>query len=243
MIIGNLECMVMYTGEPTFNDCVASIVDQTVKASKTFIVKDFFPLNESINERHRRMEKEISIKVDADMILYPDCFKILFEQLKVAGENYWGISAMLLDPFLGEIGGVHIQRSEHLKNIRVPNVIGCDRWLAEQMKDKGYLYKEVPIVVGVHKSDWSLEAIFKRQVRVGQKHAYFGSAKYEDIVGRIKKKWDAGDQRAYLALIGYCYGLLVSTKEEKGKDFMQDEWERISRLIDKGIIPISGEKT
>lgn len=236
MLVKDLETMIMYTGETTYKECMGSVRRQTYQPARTIVIENVFPLNSSINERHRRMELPYSIKVDADMILYQGAFEALYKEIKQLGTEYWGISGMLLDPFLDEMGGVHIQRTEYLKDIEVPNRIGADRWLAKLMKSKGYKHKEFPVVLGEHRSDWSLEAIFKRHVRVGQKDIYFQSAKKGLIENKLIQKVQAGNRRARLALFGYQYGLTVPDKKEKGANYMEKEWIRVEQFINEGAI-------
>lgn len=236
ILIEDLECTVIHTNEPTVDACLESVRNQTYRANKIRIIKDVFPLNESINERHRSLELPFSVKVDADMVLYPNCFAALYKAIKSSDARCWGISAKLLDPFLGEMGGVHIQRSDWIRNIRVPNVIGCDRWLMKEMEQKGYFHKEVPMVLGEHRCDYSLENIFKRHIKLGQKQACHKNTLYEDIVGRMKSSWIKGNEKTFLALLGYSYGLLTPSIEEKDKGFADKEWKRVKKLIASKVI-------
>lgn len=236
IFIEDLECTIMHTGEPTIDECLEAVRNQTYRPSKIRMIENVSPLNESINERHRSLKLPFSVKVDADMILYPDCFKTLYKAIKGSSARCWGVSARLLDPFIGEMGGVHIQRSDLIRDIKVPNIIGCDRWLMKEMQKKGYLHKEIPRVLGTHKCDWSLENIFKRHVKLGQKQAYHKNTKYEDIVERMKDNWERGNKKIFLALIGYSYGLLVPSVVERDEHFMAEEWERIKELIESKVI-------
>jgi len=236
-VIDNLECSIMWCGEPTFAECLASIKAQTYTPSHIEIIKDVSPLNVSINTRHNKLKKKYSVKVDADMILYPCCFEILYKKIMELGDSYWSVSVMLEDPFIGKMGGVHIQRSEYIKNVTVPNIIGCDRFLSDLMKKQGYKWLEIKQAYGEHKCDWSHETVFKRHMRMGQKHAYFKSYRHNDWIRSIGRKWLEGNPQAFTALAGYCHGLLTYASTEKDKHFGKFEYEKYETLMKEGIVP------
>ena len=238
VIIDDLECTIMFCGEPAFlfDNCLEKVRNQTFLPKKIEVIENISPINEAVTMRHRKMDLPYSIKVDADMILRPACFEILYKAIKNSSIHCWAVSALLTDSLQDTIGAIHIQKTEYLKDVVVPNVLGCDRWLAEEMKKQGLFHQELPVVLGEHRSDWSLEAAFKRFVRVGQKEAYFRMTKAGVTAKKLSAKWNEGSGVAGLALIAYCYGLLTPDKKEKGKDFMNDEWGRIEKLIEDKVI-------
>ena len=236
-IIKDLECSIIWMGEPTFDACYKSIERQTYVPDYIHIIKDISPLNEAINERHRRMGGVFSVKVDADFILYPECFETLYKAMQKKGERYYAVSGLVNDTFMGPIGGVHLERSALVKPIKVPNVIGCDRYIQKVMLKKGYAFYEISKVLGEHVVDWSLENVFSRYFRVGQKHSHFGTKRHNDYIKSIGRKWMEGDRKAFIALMGYCHGLFIHDSEEKGKGFAKEKIQQVKRLIKEGVIP------
>jgi len=238
-LIEDLECTVMWCGEPTLDECLASIDGQSYLPAYVDIIRDVSPLNESINERHRRMSRKFSVKVDADFILRKNCFQVLYETMKENGLEYYAVSGLVDDTFMGPIGGVHLERTACVKNIEVPNVIGCDRWLSNQARARGYKFYETHQVLAEHRVDWSWENVFTRYFRLGQKHTYFSTHRHDDYIRKIGERWIYNKNRlAFVALTGYCYGLFVPDNEEKGKNFGKEELEAVRKLIKRGVIPL-----
>ena len=239
----DLECIIMSFDEPTYGCCLESIKRQTFQPARIARVNGVTPISDSIMKRHEIMELPFSVKVDADMILYPECFTVLYTALKTklkAGENkYYAVTAFLEDPLIGRMGAIHLERTELVKEVNVPDVIGCDRVLREKMKRKGFEILEVQSIVGEHWSDWSTSAVFKRHARMGQKHFYYRDKHHEDWIKNLGDKWiNKKNDTAFLALLGYCYGLLTPDVIEKdGNAFMIEEWEAVEELIRDKVIP------
>jgi len=224
-------------GEPTFDACYESIERQTYLPDCIHIIKDISPLNEAINERHKRMGGQFSVKVDADFILYPECFEVLCKAMQKKGEKYYAVSGLVNDTFMGPIGGVHLERSALVKPIKVPNVIGCDRYIQKEMLKKGFRFYEISTVLGNHVVDWSWENVFSRYFRVGQKHCHFGTKRHDDYIKSIGSMWMEGNRMAFIALTGYILGLFVPDDKEKGLGFAEKEILQMKKLIKGGVIP------
>jgi len=237
-VIKDLECIIMSCEEPTYYYCLESVRAQTYSPNRIARIENVSPLSDSINQRHQIMELKYSVKVDADMFLYENCFESLYNALKENNGRYYAATGMLLDPFIGKMGAVHMEKTKLVQHILVEDVIGCDRFVREKMKKKGYTILELDEIVGEHWCDWSDEAIFKRHVRVGQKHFYYRDKHHEDWVKSIGKKWiKENSNAAFLALMGYCYGLLTPDASEKDFTFMGEEWPAIVELMEDKVIP------
>ena len=238
MEIVDLECIVMSCGEPTFEKCVESIKLQTYQPAKMSVIQNVSPINESINARHAAMKLPFSVKVDADMVLYSDCFEIMYEKLKSLSLSHYAVTALLNDPYIGSMGAVHMERTEAVKEIHVPCIIGCDRYVRNRKKKQNEYIWEMSNVVGEHWCNWSVESVFKRHLRVGQKLAYYKGQHYGDWIKEIGDKWYTDDSDdAFIALLGICHGLMTHDDKEKGVDFADKEWQRVKTLIEKGVIP------
>ena len=233
----DVECHIMYCGEPTIDCCIASIDDQTLRPSRIIVIEDVTPINESINERHRNMQKTFSVKVDADCILYPRCFELLYKAMVKKGPEYYATSCLTLDPFVGVEGGIHLERTACLRNLEVPDIIGCDRFIQDEMEKQGYKFFEIPKkVLAEHWSDWSWQQVFKKSMRIGQKHLYF-KVKRHNWIRNFAKRWLEGNSTAFIAVLGYCYGLLNPDGTEKGANFAENELDIIGGMIKSNIIP------
>ena len=81
-----------------------------------------------------------------------------------------------------------MSRTQTMKGVRIPNIIGADRWLRDEMISKGYKYEETQNVLADHSPGYTLESAFKRYFRVGQKSLYYGDKriKWAKILAR---KW------------------------------------------------------
>lgn len=237
-IAEQLECHIMYCGEPTIDCCIRSIEDQTLLPGRITVIEDVTPLYASINERHKNMRLPFSIKIDADCVLYKDCFDILYRAMIRRGDKCYATSVQTLDPFVGQEGGIHLERTEYVKDLVVPDIIGCDRWIRQVMEKRGYEFYEMHHVMAEHWSDWEWEHIFKKSMRIGQKMLYYRSKRYEWI-RNFGKRWlkGKGNAASFIALLGVCYGLLKIDGREKGPDFAEDELGIIRGLISDRVIP------
>lgn len=241
-VIKDLECIIMFCEEPTYLYCLESVKAQTFQPKRIVRIENVTPINESINARHEAMELAYSVKVDADMFLYPECFEKLYRQFEAIDmdklNKYYAVTGMLLDPFIGKMGAIHMEKTDLVRRVIVEDMIGCDRILREKMKKRGYHIFELPSIVGEHWCDYSAEAIFKRHIRVGQKHFYYRDKHHEDWVRNIGKLWvENKNDSAFLALLGYCFGLLTPDDTEKGLRFMEEEWAAVEELIRDGVLP------
>jgi len=175
--------------------------------------------------------------VDADFILYPNCFEVLYKTMRKKGRGYYAVSGLVEDTFMGPIGGIHLERSALVKPLQVPNVIGCDRFIQKEMEKRGYKFYESRQVLARHKVDWSWQNVFSRYFRVGQKHLFYRTQRHEDYIKNIGRKWIEGDSVAFLALLGYCHGLLTPNDKEKSKGFAEEEIKQVESLIGYKVIP------
>lgn len=235
--IDDLECCIISMGEPTLVDCARSLIVQTYLPVHRYTILNVSPLNESINAYHRKMRKKFSIKVDADFILYEDCFEKLYETMLEKGAEYYCVSGLVEDPFFGPIGGIHLYRTDYVKGVVMPNTIGCDRYLDAMMKSGGRKFHEIQETLAEHRVCWNWENVFARYFRAGQKHAHFGSRRHEDYIKNMGRKWMERNRLAFVGLTAYCCGLLTPDDGEKGLGFAKDEIVMMKDLIDKGIIP------
>ncbi len=218
-------------------DCTRSVLAQTYLANYRYAVFNVSPISKAINVYHRRMWKPFSVKVDVDFILHDDCFEKLYKTMLRKGDKYYCVSGLVEDPFFGPIGGIHLYRTSCVKHVVVPDVIGCDRFVAREMDRKGYKFHEIQEVLAQHKVDWSWENVFARYFRAGQKHLYYETRRHEDYVKTMGRKWLEGDRLAFIGLVGYCVGLLTPDDKEKGLGFAKEELDRMRKLIEQGVVP------
>jgi len=234
--IDDLECCIISIGEPTLMDCARSLIVQTYLPSHRYTIFNVSPINESINVYHCKMKKKFSIKVDADFILHEDCFEKLYETMLEKGSEYYCVSGLVEDPFFGPIGGVHLYRTEYVKGIVMPDMIGCDRYLNDMMKSGGSKFYEIQKVLAEHRVCWSWENVFARYFRAGQKHLYYGTRRHDDYVKNMGRKWMEGNRLAFVGLCGYVLGLFTPAGREKGIGFAKKEIAMMKRLIEKGVV-------
>jgi len=183
------------------------------------------------------MWKPFSVKVDADFILHENCFERLYKTMMQKGDKYYCVSGLVEDPFFGSIGGIHLYRTVYVKNLIVPNIIGCDRFIMDEMKRKGYKFYELQEVLAEHQVDWDWENVFTRYFRAGQKHLYYGTHRHEEYIKNMGRKWLEGSRLAFIGLVGYSTGLLSPDYEEKGMNFAEAELSLMKKLIENGVVP------
>jgi len=237
IIIEDLECHIMYCDEPTIDCCIRSIENQSYQPAKTVIIEGVTPINESINERHRQLTLPYSVKVDADCILYKGCFEKLYTNMMKRGELCYATSVGTLDSLLGEEGGLHLERTEYIKDLVVPDIIGCDRYIRAEMERRGYEFYEMADVMAEHWADWSWKAVYARFMRMGQKSLFYRSKRYYDI-RNVAKKWLKKDNvMAYFALAGFFHGLVTPDSYEKDLNFASEELGMLADQLKHRVHP------
>ena len=236
--IDDLECCIISIGEPTLVDCARSLIMQTYLPAHRYTILNVSPLNESINAYHSKMQRKYSIKVDADFILHEDCFERLYETILEKGDEYYCVSGLVEDPFFGPIGGIHLYRTEYVKDFTMPDRIGCDRFLDTEMRSRGYRFHEIQTVLAEHRVNGKWENVFARYFRSGQKHTHYGTHRHEDYVKNMGRKWMEGDRMAFIGLCGYTLGFFTPDDKEKDIDFAKKEIAIMSMIIKKGVVPL-----
>ena len=236
--IDDLECCIISIGESTLVDCAKSVFVQTYLPTHRYAIFNVSPLNESINAYHSKMQRKYSIKVDADFILYKDCFERLYETILEKGDEYYCVSGLVEDPFFGPIGGIHLYRTEYVKDFTIPDRIGCDRFLDAEMRSRGYKFHEIQTVLAEHRVNGKWENVFARYFRSGQKHTHYGTHRHEDYVKNMGRKWMEGDRMAFIGLCGYVLGLFTPDDKEKGIGFAKREIAMMSMIVEKGVVPL-----
>ena len=236
--IDDLECCIISIGESTLVDCARSLIMQTCLPAHRYTILNVSPLNESINAYHRKMRKKFSVKVDADFILHEDCFEMLYETMLEKGDEYYCVSGLVEDPFFGPIGGIHLYRTEYVKDFVVPDRIGCDRLLDAEMRSRGHRFHEIQTVLAEHRVNGKWENVFARYFRAGQKHTHYGTHRHEDYVKNMGRKWMEGDRMAFIGLCSYVLGLFTPDDKEKGIGFAKREIAMMSMIVEKGVVPL-----
>ena len=236
--IDDLESCIISVGEPTLVDCARSLIMQTYLPAHRYAIFNVSPLNESINAYHSKMQRKYSIKVDADFILHEDCFERLYETMLEKGDEYYCVSGLVEDSFFGPIGGIHLYRTQYVKDFVVPDRIGCDRLLDAEMRSRGHRFHEIQTVLAEHRVNGKWENVFARYFRSGQKHTHYGTHRHEDYVKNMGRKWMEGNKMAFVCLTAYCHGLLTPDDREKNAGFAKKEIAIMSTIIEKGIIPL-----
>ncbi len=237
--VDDLECCIISVGEPTLLDCTRSVLAQIYLPAYRYAIFNVSPLNESINAYHSKMQRKYSIKVDADFILHEDCFERLYETMLEKGDEYYCVSGLVEDPFFGSIGGIHLYRTEYVKDFVVPDRIGCDRLLDAEMRSRGHKFHEIQTVLAEHCVNGRWENVFTRYFRVGQKHLFYKVChRHEDYIKNMGKKWLEGDHLAFIGLCGYALGLFTPDDKEKGVGFAKKEIAMMRMIIKKGVVPL-----
>lgn len=230
----NLECSITHYGEPTFDECYRSVKMQTYKPIQIHVIRGVKPVSASINKRHRLMRREFSVKVDADMILHRTAFEKLYKFLAKKGNNFWAVGARIQDILVGPIGSVQIHRTALIKDIVIPDVLGCDRVLIDIMKTRGYQYAELPEPVGSHVCGKNLKDVFRKFYRTGVKCREFNDDRKMEV-HRLGKRWmKLGDKLAFYALAGFFAGLFGKGRSHEGNHLGLKEADFLKKLVLRG---------
>lgn len=240
MIAKDLEVCIMHCNERVVDLCRASLKYQTLQPARIYEVVNVQPLNEAFNQYYGRMKLDYVVKLDADTLLYPFGLEKLYTEFKKLDHTiYYCMIGFVKDVVAGRSAGVRITKVDSgIKNMRLPNIIACDRkekWFMREIYKKhcGHIEDEVAL----HLSNWDgVDSLVSGFFNVGQKSVTLGDKKLR-LLRQICELWiKAGDIEPLIAMIAFCHGLFYPREKEKTIGYSVKGARSIKRMIKQGII-------
>ncbi|RJQ51596.1 MAG: glycosyltransferase [Nitrospiraceae bacterium] len=214
---------VITIGDPSFPYCKKAIAEQTYKSFKPDFIENFRPVSAADQEMINRCDTEYFIKVDEDMILYPDAVEKMERIMESAPDDIGMICFHLYDEDREQnIQGIKIFRTELAKNLMMRDLRASDMDLLEQMHDRGVKWIIHPEVMGRHGVIYTPETIYRRYKSMYEKDISVWNIFTDDIRKKADRYRQTGDILQLFALLGAFHGILNAphVQDKEAKDFM-----------------------
>lgn len=213
-ILKNVLVLIRGAGERTAATCKELVLEQGVPSEHVVIIE------ESPFSRSMRVSFETGIEsglpwsccLDADVLLRPGA---LCEMLRLAAaqeDTVCEIQGFVLDKFFGgpRKAGNHLYRTSLL-----PQVIACipeegvdvrpEHHTLKKMREQGFDWKNVPVLVGVHDYEQFYCDIFRKCFVQAHKHSH-----YTTLFLKLWREGAQHDPDFAAALKGYASGIAYS---------------------------------
>jgi len=211
----SISGFVVTVGEPTLEKCLDALRNQTLPLERIEVISNIAGIHNALNKVHELVREDYFLRVDADMVLVPECVEILYSQI-IKDPTIAIVSGALDDDLLGPIYGINMYRASAVKQFVFPDFIGSDAELAEYIKSNSFRNEILNQVLGSHKPYFDRGSIFQRFEREGQKAVFYN--KPERLITRFYKlseKLLDGDIRALYGIIAMSMGLTEVNLKQK----------------------------
>jgi hypothetical protein len=197
---------------PLYERCLASVRAQSIMPHTIEIVRNEMPASKASQVGLERIETPYYLSVDGDMVLHPTCIERLYFEMQ-RHENCAEALATLIDPYLGEITGVRLYRTEPVRAIGfypLRSEKGHDRFMTAELARCGYQVVNCRSVQGLHHPVYTADEAFWKFRVMGEKLRHYPSYRptFEETTRRLMRAWtDGNDEVALVALAGLFEGL------------------------------------
>ena len=235
MIADDLEVCIMHCNERVVSLCKSALKRQTLQPARIFEVQNISPLSAAYNEYYRLMKLKYVVKLDADVLLYPNALEKLYKAFSVMDhKEHYCMIGFVKDVIAGRSSGVRItHNSPQLRVISLPDKIACDRlekWVMREMYGRHCAHIEDEIAL--HLSNWNgIDSIVRTFFNTGQKSTTLGDRKLK-LLKQICMSWvETGDVEALIAMVAFCNGLFHRRFKEKNANYAKKSVEQMKRLV------------
>ncbi len=160
------DAVIFTCGEPSFQDCLAAVKNQTLPPGRIHVVENVYPQGLASKLGHEEILRQGSrtyVSVDADMILHPNCFETLSARLEADVDTCFAVAARLEDGIEGPVFGVKIFRTRMVADLGgFREVVGVFREIDERARHRGWKSLFIDQVMGLHNPAYTPERAFIR---------------------------------------------------------------------------------
>lgn len=220
--MNDVTALIFTIGEPTFQEALDSIQNQQLKPKEIMVIRNQEPVSKAFHMGISKVHTPFFLECNADMILSPDCIKVLRNKM----EEGLGVTiGFLQDDILGTIQAVKLFRKEAVKPF-LSSSITSDSDTIQKMINNGWKIKfckrkksrfNLPKdVFGLHKPDYQDENYtFTKFSRQGAKVRYRMSlVELESLLDALKT---SKHPKANIALLAFCHGFFSTSTEDQHK--------------------------
>jgi hypothetical protein len=166
-------------GERTESACEKLITDQGIKKSQIKIIREV-PFSASLRKSFK-LGIESGFKwtycIDADVLMRENSIGKMVEYAEKQGQSVCEIQGFVFDKYFGGLrkAGNHLYRSSLLNKALecIPEEgedIRPERYTLQKLSEKGYQWKAVPNIVGIHDDEQYNKDVYRKAFVHGVKH-------------------------------------------------------------------------
>jgi glycosyltransferase involved in cell wall biosynthesis len=199
-----IDALIISINEPQLDRCIKAVKGQTIPYGKVIHVNGIVPESDAVNHALELVESEWVMKVDGDIILYPNAHKIVMNYMD-GNSNVCGYYFGLRDTFLDcDIGFCGVLKTKPYKSVKRKDKMNGDLNVVIELRKQGWLVRKLlkeGIIVGTHFDNPDEFQVFGRFYRSG-KRANDNTFEINQLNGLLKK---TGDPLYQLALDAIQY--------------------------------------
>lgn len=208
---------------PNYENCLNALQKQTVEI-KIDIIKDYHPMSLAFQQMLKRCETKYYVEVDEDMILYQNAIEQMYTDMEKSDEKLAMFAYQLKDIHINfDIFGVKIYKYNIFKNYSYNlECLSCEVEQLDRLKNDGYSYDCINVILGEHSPQWTHSSIFERYFNLMEKFKEFGYSWLETLPLKLWNilKQNPNEQNLY-ALLGAYSSILKENISNQEKDFTQ----------------------
>jgi hypothetical protein len=220
--MNDVTAMIFTIGEPMFQKALDSIKNQQLKPKETIVVRNQEPVSKAFRVGISKVHTPFFLECNADMILSPDCIKVLRNEME---EGLGATIGFLQDDIMGIIQAVKLFRKEAIKPSLSSSVASDsdaiqkmikNGWKIKFCKRKRSQFNFPKDVFGWHKPNYQDENYtFTKFSRQGTKVRYRKSlVELESLLSALKT---SKHPKANIALLAFCHGFFSTDTEDQHK--------------------------
>jgi glycosyltransferase involved in cell wall biosynthesis len=174
-----IGALIISADNPQLERCLESVKNQTVPFSNITLIDNVSPEHVALNRGLEEAKDEWLMKIDGDMILYPNAVEIALKRIGEGNEKAYAYNFILYDSFLKHnLRGCGVVVRSVIRKVPYPNLLMDDVWVGQKLRRMGFVIERYREVVGTHFENPSEFQVFKRFYIMGIKHGKRFSWKY-----------------------------------------------------------------
>jgi hypothetical protein len=169
----NLEAVVFSVDEPQLDRCLKAAKEQTVPFKNIFHINNVVPEHESFAKGLKLITEEQFMRIDGDLILYPNAIEIVTWIIKRHNDSrvfYYVFG--VLDTFLEvTLLGCPVLKTSAYRSIDYKNKLSSDRYAVRSLRKMGLVVsKHINSVIATHFDNPDEFQVFRRFFTMSIKH-------------------------------------------------------------------------
>jgi hypothetical protein len=174
----DVGAVVLTLGEQTTGRALASLKTQTLPVEDVAVVEGVRPFHRALNSGVDRVATPFFLQLDADMVLDPECVKVLRDAMAPTV----GIAVGLLrDPLIGKVVGVKMFRRSCFDSLRLRDTVAPEVDFYEALAHFGWRTQYLigdprlrirGLTLGAHRPDYTVDYAFGTYYLLGRLYAH-----------------------------------------------------------------------